>query len=491
LAYTQPANDNCSNAITLYSDAICFPANQTTVGGSTQGGEPTSPSCWPNGPGINQSVWYKFQATATNMYVETRLTNITGPGNGFNSGKWITVVYNTPNCMPATGNIISCKNENSQGNGDEMMKNNLTGLTVGNWYLIQIGYRTGSFKSPIFCIAVGDDYTSCATCAAPCGSACGLSSAPSVALVTSSCPSYYRRPFLEGGESTTQCYTFTPSNSTINFGLVVNSTCPNQVNSWGQINSAMASSSNIAAYSWTIQPSSTCGGVIRSGSNISSMNNITGLTPGTSYTFCYTLSVPGDCFQSAYYPYFNYPIVLPIELISFTATNTVKGVELNWSTESEFNNDYFSLEHSTDGSQFDEIARITGAGTSTHLLNYEYTDNAPSSGLNYYRLVQNDFNGALHYSDVISLNVTAPLTGLSIVPNPVVNNGNMLSVISDANREVTIAIFDAIGKLTLMQTKSLNAGKNMFDMDFNNLPLGIYSLMLLSSDGNKGITFIK
>src|SRR6185503_6744302 len=101
-----------------------------------------------------------------------------------NSGHWVTVVYNTLTCVPASGNIISCKNEDTQGEGDEIMNNALTGLTVGNWYLIQIGYRTGSFKSPVFCIAVGDDYSSCSTCSVPCGSACSFATAPSVSTVT-------------------------------------------------------------------------------------------------------------------------------------------------------------------------------------------------------------------------------------------------------------------------------------------------------------------
>src|SRR5262245_8828258 len=81
---TAPGNDNCSSATTLYSDAICFPSNQTTVYATTQSGEVTKPSCWPISQGLDQSVWYKFQATASTMYVETRLTDITGPGNGFN-----------------------------------------------------------------------------------------------------------------------------------------------------------------------------------------------------------------------------------------------------------------------------------------------------------------------------------------------------------------------------------------------------------------------
>jgi hypothetical protein len=193
----------------------------------------------------------------------------------------------------------------------------------------------------------------------------------------------------------------------------------------------------------------------------------------------------------AYYPYVYPSTILPVELVSFYGSQQNGTVVLNWSTQSELNNDYFSLQHSIDGSSFSEIARIPGVAKSNQLINYKYTVNSPAAGINYYRLAQLDLNGALRYSDVIAVDVIAPLTAVSILPNPVVNDGSEITVVSDVERQVTIAIFDAIGKLTLSQTKKLTAGKNVFDMDFSNLSEGIYNLIIMSGDGNKGITFIK
>src|SRR5688572_4312066 len=92
--------------------------------------------------------------------------------------------------------------------------------------------------------------------------------------------------------------------------------------------------------------------------------------------------------------WFGFPIVcspLPIELISFTAENTGTNiVNINWTTASEINNSHFIIERSLDAFSWTEIARIDGAGYSNELLNYDWIDEAPSSGTFYYRLSQVD-----------------------------------------------------------------------------------------------------
>jgi len=94
---------------------------------------------------------------------------------------------------------------------------------------------------------------------------------------------------------------------------------------------------------------------------------------------------------------------LPIELISFTGKNHGTENILNWQTASEINNDFFTLEHSSDATNFSTLAIIDGAGNSNHTLNYSYTDKNPSKGINYYRLKQTDFNGQYKYSNTIAL----------------------------------------------------------------------------------------
>lgn len=101
-------------------------------------------------------------------------------------------------------------------------------------------------------------------------------------------------------------------------------------------------------------------------------------------------------------------VPLPIELLSFTGQlKDGKGI-LKWSTASETNNDYFTLERSMNGIDFEKIGEVQGAGNSTTILDYSFTDENPFSGINYYRLRQTDFDGAFDYSEIIALRFSDP-----------------------------------------------------------------------------------
>jgi hypothetical protein len=94
--------------------------------------------------------------------------------------------------------------------------------------------------------------------------------------------------------------------------------------------------------------------------------------------------------------------LLPVELTSFTATATDYGFEFNWVTASEDNNDYFTLEYSINGVDFNEIDYVHGAGTTSDTAEYTYRWNeAPEFDVVYFRLKQTDYNGEYTYSDVI------------------------------------------------------------------------------------------
>jgi autotransporter-associated beta strand protein len=92
---------------------------------------------------------------------------------------------------------------------------------------------------------------------------------------------------------------------------------------------------------------------------------------------------------------------LPITLINFNATASASSIILRWHTASETNNDYFTIERSTDGKVWKQVANIEGAGNSTVTNAYNFTDNYSSSATLYYRLLQTDFDGTKSYSPII------------------------------------------------------------------------------------------
>ena len=94
---------------------------------------------------------------------------------------------------------------------------------------------------------------------------------------------------------------------------------------------------------------------------------------------------------------------LPVELLFFNATLNGKVVDLTWSTASELNNDYFTVERSVDGFNWENVVQVSGAGTTNQTTNYSDADTRPYNGLSYYRLKQNDLDGEFSYSDIVSV----------------------------------------------------------------------------------------
>ncbi len=96
-------------------------------------------------------------------------------------------------------------------------------------------------------------------------------------------------------------------------------------------------------------------------------------------------------------------VPLPVELISFEGHN--KGVinELYWETASEKNNDYFILQFSSNGVDWEEVDQINGAGTTSNTQYYSATHRKFEIGINYYRLIQVDFDGTKKTHNIISI----------------------------------------------------------------------------------------
>lgn len=95
--------------------------------------------------------------------------------------------------------------------------------------------------------------------------------------------------------------------------------------------------------------------------------------------------------------------VLPIELLSFSAYKLSNGVQLEWETASEKNNDFFTIYRSNNGLQFEPLVTISGSGTTNEIHEYSFTDYSIFGGMTYYKLSQTDYDGTVSYSHIISV----------------------------------------------------------------------------------------
>ncbi|MBP6575053.1 MAG: T9SS type A sorting domain-containing protein [Flavobacteriales bacterium] len=173
--------------------------------------------------------------------------------------------------------------------------------------------------------------------------------------------------------------------------------------------------------------------------------------------------------------------ILPVELLYFTATPMGAEVALHWATATEHNNAGFAVERSGDGRTFEAIEQVQGAGNSVQLVDYNATDRAPLSGINYYRLLQTDFDGTTHYSDVVS--VTFAQSELFAYPNPVEDQVWLRG--TSAGEEVSV--HDAMGRLLLAVT----ATDGPVVVDLSAFPAGHYVVRVAGPGSLRTLAVVK
>jgi biopolymer transport protein ExbB len=141
---------------------------------------------------------------------------------------------------------------------------------------------------------------------------------------------------------------------------------------------------------------------------------------------------------------------LPVELSFFGANVDGQAIELNWTTLSELNNNYFTIERSSDGYSWDSLASVDGAGTSVEKLNYYYVDHWPYGGQSYYRLRQTDYDGQMTYSNVVSVNVEQP-GSLNIFFDA--DTRELVIACDDLSTGTTISLYNSVGALIRVDTR--------------------------------------
>jgi len=117
---------------------------------------------------------------------------------------------------------------------------------------------------------------------------------------------------------------------------------------------------------------------------------------------------------------------LPVELTTFDANPNYENgsIELNWSTISEVNNNFFEVQYSIDGTKWTALAQEASVGESVTEQNYRFEHDNPIQGLNFYRLRQVDFDGTSSLSEVIELKYTQ-FRPSHVYPNPAIGELNI------------------------------------------------------------------
>ncbi len=172
-------------------------------------------------------------------------------------------------------------------------------------------------------------------------------------------------------------------------------------------------------------------------------------------------------------------LALPVELTAFNVYEKDCAVHLDWSTKSEKDFDFFVIERSRDGNEFERVIEILSSGNENGDT-YGFVDRE-ASFINYYRLKMVDLDGYTEYSDVINLEVNCEdLEGeINVFPNPI-NPRQTLNIKFTSNLETeTLVMFDFLGREVKRLTIGTQEGKNLLGLDISDLPTGSYYAQFL------------
>lgn len=178
-------------------------------------------------------------------------------------------------------------------------------------------------------------------------------------------------------------------------------------------------------------------------------------------------------------------ILLPIELVSFNALCNYNTTYVTWETASENHNNFFTIERSYNGIDFEPLTNISSKGNSSFKKHYEYDYTEVTDRQIYYRLKQTDFDGNFKYSLVISNYCNKNTTGIKLYPNPT-SNTSML-YFPDELKTYQITIINILGELILSEIIDIDEINMNYKINADNFSNGLYLINV--SDNYNTSTF--
>ncbi len=165
---------------------------------------------------------------------------------------------------------------------------------------------------------------------------------------------------------------------------------------------------------------------------------------------------------------------LPVEFLDFTAVKVDQSVLLEWETESEHHSDYFEVERSLNGIDWNRLLTVKGAGESSVKEIYQKMDDNPLDGISYYRLNQYDFDGTKTSLKTISFNNKVEIgeNDIRIFPNPIIDR---FRVFGNQSELETLKVFNSVGE-DISGSLTMTCHEGFTDVVFKDQVEGVFIL---------------
>lgn len=458
-----PSNNNPCGAtpVTVNPALTCTSQSNGSVVGATAS-TVTIGSCFGN---PDDDVWYSFVATSTSHSVS--LNSVAGSA---------TDLYHSvhPGPCGSIGAALVCSDPNSS---------TVFGLTIGATYFIRVYTYTSGSQTTTFSVCVTTPPPT-----GPCGNAANndfcsnpatLTQGPGTFSSTTSGTYTDDEPgnlFSEfcGSIENNSWYAFVASSASASFPITSVSGCTSGFGVQAEVYSVTTTSNNCCTAFTSV---SNC---FNPGTSTTGTVTATGLTIGQTYI----LMFDGNAGDVCAFTVSNWTAVgiLPIELLTFVGKNEGDKNLVQWVTATEKNSDFFRLEKSSNGVDFEKLLDINAAGNSESTKYYNTFDVTPFEGISYYRLKLYDLDGSYEYSNIISVD-NSNLTSYITAPRPNPTNGNIeFDVNTRTSEQILIELYNNNGLIIHTIKQTIEGGYQSLNLDLSKFDSGIY-LLKVTFDG--------
>ncbi len=204
---------------------------------------------------------------------------------------------------------------------------------------------------------------------------------------------------------------------------------------------------------------------------------------GSDWTLTSQFNTGFSGFGFGYIP----PSTLPVHIISFTAKENNKTVDLTWKTENEENLAYYKVMRSHDAGNYEAIGTVTARGSTGNIEEYRLNDPQPFTGKNFYQLVSYDRDQTFKKSQVVEVNIRSGII-YTVAPNPftdkiIIGQSNTLQ------QTIQIKLTDLHGRIVL--EKQINSAGGPSTINIPDVAAGIYLLKLTTEEGTQVFKLVK
>jgi alpha-tubulin suppressor-like RCC1 family protein len=231
-----------------------------------------------------------------------------------------------------------------------------------------------------------------------------------------------------------------------------------------------------------------------SASQILLMDNYTGTSQNIKINPEYTFTINSDVLSrgnNRFMIVFRAANILPVDFITIKAQSKNNGVEVTWKVPAEVNMEHYDVERSSDGYNFEVKGTVSAKGNSNSTVSYNWTDNQLLTGMLYYRIKATNKSGESKYSPVAKVHAGRRAIIVSLFPNPVMEQLNVVVNNSVSSTLYSVRITDAKG-VEIYRQAGLKVSNNLLKVNTSNYTSGVYLIEVTGDKGDRTIArFIK